>query len=711
MTNQNSEEIKDQNASLMDENNTVENTKVEETTLSEGTNETTTEDHREAPEEMIKLTGIEENKKTEELVLTENSVDEESFKEELSLPVPDTDENIITSPELLESENVIFEDILIDENDSDNVDTDFNELTNEEILSKLRYLIHETNIEESRKEIDSLKNQYYKNQKIQFDEIRKELKEKAGEDAEIEMPKDPNEDYLKELLNDYRKRKSEYVQKQEEEKQNNLNIKLDIIEKIKGLANSEESLNKTFTEFKNLQKQWLETGPVPNSEASGLWKSYQLQIERFYDLVKINKDLRDLDFRRNLEQKIELCEKAEELLLETDVVGAYKKLQELHNLWKELGPVPTDKREEIWDRFSETSRKIRQAYQEHFEKLKEEREANYQQKLILCEKVEAIVNENIPQTGKEWTDMSEQIMELQKIWKTIGMVPNKVNNEVYERFRSACNKFFDAKKEFFSVINEELSTNLQKKIELCVNAELLKDNTDWKKTTEMFLDLQKKWKEIGPVPKKNSEQIWKRFRAACDHFFNAKSGFYSNIEVEQKENLIKKEDLINEINNYVPTENQAEGIENIKSFQARWTEIGYVASSEKDRLYNEYRKAINKIYEKINLSRNSLELSSFNSKVEMLKDGGSTRPLEKERSRIKQKIKELESEIIQIENNMGFFSTGSDSIIKDFKKKIAKIQDEINVLKEKKKSIDLAERELKQKESQEDKNDQDEKND
>jgi hypothetical protein len=397
-------------------------------------------------------------------------------------------------------------------------------------------------------------------------------------------------------------------------------------------------------------------------------------------------------------------------LLETDVVGAYKKLQELHNLWKELGPVPADKREEVWDRFSETSKKIRQSYQEHFEKLKEEREANYQQKVILCEKIEEIVNENLPQNGKEWNEISDQIMEVQKIWKTIGMVPNKVNTEIYERFRSACNKFFDAKKEFFNVINEELNTNLQKKIELCVNAELIKDNTDWKKTTEMFLDLQKKWKEIGSVPKKNSEQVWKRFRAACDHFFNAKSNFYSNIEVEQKENLVKKEELIVAINNFVPSENQTENIENLKSLQTKWMEIGYVASSEKDRLYNEYKKAINEAYAKINLNRQSLELSNFNTRLETMKDGGATRSLEKERTKIKQKIKDLELEIIQIENNMGFFAVGSDGLIKDFKKKIDKIQNEINVLKDKKKAIDLAERELKQKENEESKNDQDEEN-
>jgi hypothetical protein len=614
-------------------------------------------------------------------------------------------EHVIISEE---SEVLIFDKI--EEEDSDDSEpivqeNDYSMLSKDEILEKLRFLIHETNIEDTRKEIDTLKNQYYKSIRAEHDKLRLELKGTAGEDSELDMPKDPTEDYLKELMADYKKKKQEVFEKQEEEKVKNLKLKEAIIEKIKGLANSEESLNKTFAEFKALQQQWLKIGPVPNTEAGNLWKSYQLQIERFYDLVKINNELRDLDFKRNLEQKIELCEKSEELLLETEIVAAYKKLQEYHELWKELGPVPSDKREEIWDRFSTTSRKIRQSYQDHFEKIKEERNVNYEQKIILCEKAESILSENDPQNGKEWTSLSEQVLELQKIWKTIGMVPSTVNAEIYERFRGACNKFFEAKKEFFGTINNELMTNLQKKTEICATAELSKDSTDWKKSTELFLDLQKKWKEIGPVPKKNSDQIWKRFRAACDHFFNAKSSFYSNIDTEQKENLKKKEDLILELKSFVPSENQADNIEKVKEFQNRWTEIGFVASSQKDRLYSEFRGSINDIYGKLKLNRNSIELSNFNSKVETMKETGSADNISRERSRVLQRIQELNSEILQIENNMGFFSTGSESIIKDFQKKIERAQDEIKTLKDKKKSLDLAERELKKKENENEQND------
>ncbi|PLX09076.1 MAG: DUF349 domain-containing protein [Marinilabiliales bacterium] len=603
-----------------------------------------------------------------------------------------------------ENEEDIFTDIT-DEDSNEDEEEDFSELSKEEILEKLRLLIHESEIDKSRKSIETLKSQYYKLQKSEYDKIKKDLKEKAGDDVEFKMPKDPTEDYLKEPMVDYKKKKAEFATSQDKKKEDNLQKKLDIIEKIKGLANSEESLNKTFNEFKDLQQEWLEIGNVPASEATNLWKNYQLQIERFYYLVRINKELRDLDFKKNLEQKLELCEKAEELLLETDAVASYKNLQELHNLWKELGPVPADKREEIWDRFSLASKKIRQAYQEHFEKLKDERKANYEQKLVLCEKAEAIANAESPNNGKEWGEQTEKVLELQKIWKTIGMVPKEVNTEVYERFRAACNRFFNAKKEFFETINEELNGNYQRKLELCVSAESLQDSTDWKKSTEAFFDLQKRWKEIGPAPKKHSDQVWKRFRAACDKFFNAKSDFYSNIDKEHKENLIKKETLIKEIQEFKPGKEQAENINSIKEFQKRWTEIGYVANKHKDRLYTEYRSAVNYIYEKLNLNKNALDISNFNSKIEVLKETGEANGLKKERSRILKRIQDLNLEINQYENNMGFFSSGSDSILKDFEKKINKAKTEIKTLKEKKKSIDLAERELKKKDSNDEQND------
>ena len=572
---------------------------------------------------------------------------------------------------------------------------DFASLNKEEILEKIRYYVHDSEKEDCKKEIDILRKLYYDRQREDHEAIKRELREKAGEGVEIEMPKDPTEDYFRELMEDYRKQREERLRRQEEIKEKNYEQKLAIIEKIKQLGNS-ESVSQSYNDFKALQKEWMEIGQVPAEKHKELWENYQMHVSNYYNLLKINRELRELDFKKNLEQKIALCERMEELLLEPNVLTAYRKSIELFNEWKEVGPVPNDKREEIWDRFNEVRTKIYNNFHEHNEKQKAEREQNYEQKVLLCERIEAMVADDaLPTSGKDWLVASQKVLELQALWKTIGMVPTAVNTEIFERFRSSCNKFFDRKKEYFDRMNSDLEENLRKKTELCVTAESLQDSTDWKKTTEMFYDLQKKWKEIGPAPKKHSEQIWGRFRAACNKFFDAKSQFYSNIEAEHQMNREKKENLISEVKAYVPVEDQAQNIEKIKEFRTRWNEIGYVASADKDRLYKEFKEAVDKIFTTINLNRNDLELSTYTSQVELMKEAGETTALQKERSAIVRRIQDLTVEIAQIENNLGFFSSGSDSIVHEFKKKIEKIKNEISVLKEKKKAIDLAERELK----------------
>ena len=574
-------------------------------------------------------------------------------------------------------------------------EADFSGLNKEEILEKIRYYIHDSEKEDCKKEIDILRKLYYDKQREDHETIKKELREKAGEGVDIEMPKDPTEDYFKELMEEYRKQREERLRRQEEMKEKNYEQKLAIIEKIKLLGNS-ESASQSYEEFRNLQKEWNEIGLVPADKNKELWENYQMHVSNYYYLLKLNREARELDYKKNLEQKIALCEKMEELLLETNILTAYRKSIELFKEWKEIGPVPNDKREEIWDRFNDGRTKIFNNFKEYNEKQKSERETNYEQKVLLCERIEAMVADDaLPQNGKDWVVASQKVLELQALWKTIGMVPTAVNNEIYERFRASCNKFFDLKKEYFDRMNSDLEENLRKKTELCIAAESLQDSTDWKKTTEMFYDLQKKWKEIGPAPKKHSDQIWGRFRAACNKFFDAKSQFYSNIEAEHQMNLEKKENLITEVKAYVPVEDQAQNIEKIKEFRTRWNEIGYVASSEKDRLYNEFKEAVNKIFTTINLNRNDLELSTFNSQVELMKDAGEVSALQKERSAIVRKMQDLTVEIAQIENNLGFFSSGSDSIVNEFHKKIEKIKNEISVLKEKKKAIDIAEREMK----------------
>lgn len=574
-------------------------------------------------------------------------------------------------------------------------EADFAGLNKEEILEKIRYYVHDSEKEDCKKEIDILRKLYYERQREDHESLKRELREKAGEGVEIEMPKDPTEDYFKELMEDYRKQREERLRRQEEIKEKNYEKKLAIIEKIKQLGNS-ESVSQSYNDFRALQKEWSEIGMVPAEKNKELWENYQMHVSNYYNLLKINRELRELDYKKNLEQKIALCEKMEELLLETNIITAYRKSIELFNEWKEIGPVPNDKREEIWDRFNEVRTKIFNNFKEYNEKQKSEREANYEQKVLLCERIEAMVADDaLPTNGKDWVVASQKVLELQALWKTIGMVPTAVNTEIYERFRTSCNKFFDLKKEYFDRMNSDLEENLRKKTELCVTAESLQDSTDWKKTTEMFYDLQRKWKEIGPAPKKHSDQIWGRFRAACNKFFDAKSQFYSNIEAEHQMNLEKKENLISEVKAYVPVEDQAQNVEKIKEFRTRWNEIGYVASADKDRLYKEFKEAVDKIFATINLNRNDLELSAFNTQIEMIKESGEVSALQKERSAIVHKIQDLTVEIAQIENNLGFFSSGSDSIVKEFKKKIEKIKNEIAVLKDKKKAIDIAERELK----------------
>lgn len=648
-------------------------------------------------DELLNTENSIENENTETQVVSEveqNAQPTEANVEE-TVAVNNTDtvpeEQVPVIPEDVEPE--IAEPVEPEEKEV--TEEDFASLNKDEILEKIRYYVHDSEKDDCKKEIDILRKLYYDRQREERDALKRELKEKAGEGVEIEMPKDPTEDYFKELIEDYHKQRAERLRRQEEIKEKNYEQKLAIIEKIKQLGTS-ESVSQSYNDFKNLQKEWMEIGQVPADKHKELWENYRMHVSNYYTLLKINSELRELDYKKNLEQKIALCERMEELLLEPNTLTAYRKSIELFNEWKEIGPVPNDKREEIWDRFNEVRTKIYNNFKEYNEKQKSEREQNYEQKVLLCERIEAMVaDEALPTSGKDWLVAGQKVLELQALWKTIGMVPTAVNNEIYERFRASCNKFFDRKKEFFDRMNSDLEENLRKKTELCVTAESLQDSTDWKKTTEMFYDLQKKWKEIGPAPKKHSDQIWGRFRAACNKFFDAKSQFYSNIEAEHQMNLEKKENLISEVKAYTPVEDQTQNIEKIKEFRTRWNEIGYVATSEKDRLYNEFKEAINKIFSTINLNRNDIEISTFTSQVEMMKEAGETSALQKERAAIVRKIQDLTVEIAQIENNLGFFSSGSDSIVQEFNKKIQKIKNEISVLKEKKKAIDIAERELK----------------
>lgn len=495
---------------------------------------------------------------------------------------------------------------------------------------------------------------------------------------------------IKELLLKYRESRIEVNKHTDEEKNKNLEEKYNIIEAIKELVNSKESLNRTFQEFRELQNKWREIGPVPQQNLKDLWESYHYHVEAFYDYIKINKELRDLDLKKNLELKMKLCEKAEELLIEPSVVEAFRELQTLHDQWREIGPVSAEKRSEIWDRFKEATSKINRKHQEYFVNLKQDQKKNYDEKLILCEKAEEIAAIEI-ENHKDWETKSKELVELQKIWKTIGFAPKKFNNLVYERFRKACDQFFEKKRAFFSQNREEQQNNLQLKTELCIQAESLQNSTDWKKTTDELIALQKKWKEIGSVSAKNSDKIWKRFRAACDKFFESKSKFFSQIDTKYEENLELKNSLIAEIEKFELTSDVEQNLNMLKDFQRKWTEIGFVPLKFKNEIQEHYRRAINSKFDQLRLDENKKSSLKFRSRVEnIIEKPNSQHRLSIERDKFFNKMKQLENDITLWENNIGFFanSKNAESLIADVNNKIESAKKRIEELKAKIRILD-----------------------
>ncbi len=421
-----------------------------------------------------------------------------------------------------------------------------------------------------------------------------------------------------------------------------------------------------------------------------MWETYHHHVEAFYDFIRINQELRDLDFKKNLEAKIELCEKAEELLLDTNIVESFRKLQDLHEQWREVGPVPADMRVEIWDRFKEATAKINKKHQEYFIQLKSEQKKNLEAKTALCEKAEEYNNLEI-ETHKEWVDYSHELMDLQKVWKTIGFAPKKDNVKIYKRFREACDAFFDRKREYYNSLKEEQNNNLQLKTELCMQAETLSESTEWKKTMEELIALQKRWKEIGPVPHKHSDKIWKRFRAACDKFFERKAQHYSEIDDSFENNLLKKQELIREIEEFQNTDNAEDCLQKLKEFQRRWAEIGFVPIKDKDEIHEKYRQAINRKFDQLKIDDHRKNMLKFKTKIDnyLGKPNGMHR-IRMEREKYVARLKQMENDIVLWENNIGFFtrSRNAESMIKEVETKIEKAKKNIDLLNKKINIID-----------------------
>jgi hypothetical protein len=567
---------------------------------------------------------------------------------------------------------------------------EYAKLSKEDLVKVLKDLLNKQNVNEIRRDVDAIKSNFYKRHKTEIEEIRKKFIDGGGQPQDFKIEENPMEAELKELLVKYRDSRNGFNKHLETEKVKNLAEKYKIIDAIKELVNCQESLNKTFQEFRELQNRWREVGPVPQQNLKVLWESYHYQVEAFYDYIKINKELRDLDLRKNLEIKMKLCEKAEELLLEPSIVEAFRKLQALHEQWREIGPVPIEKRSEIWERFKEATTKINRKHQEYFVNLKQDQKKNYEEKLMLCEKVEEIALLEID-NHKEWEDKSKELIELQKVWKTIGFAPKKYNTQVYDRFRKACDEFFEKKRAYYALNREEQQNNLQLKTELCIQAEAMQNSTDWKKTMDELIALQKKWKEIGPVSAKISDRIWKRFRAACDKFFENKSKFYSHIDTSYEENLLKKLALIEEIEKLELNSDVESNLNTLKDFQRNWSEIGYVPIKQKKEIQERYRKVINTKFDQLKLDENKKSSLKFRSRLEnIIEKPNSQHRLHIERDKCFNRLKQLENDMTLWENNIGFFanSKNAESLIADVNNKIENAKRKIQELKDRIKILD-----------------------
>ena len=564
---------------------------------------------------------------------------------------------------------------------------DYTGKTKEELLSAFETLLSTQPVQIIRNDAEAIKVAFYKIYRSETEQLRRQFVESGGLIEQFVPPTDAAEQRLKELFAEYRRKRNEYMARLDEEKEANYRTKLQIIEELKELIDSNETLNHTFNSFRELQRRWKETGPVPQTHLKDLWETYNMYVENFYNFIKINKELRDLDLKKNYEAKLQLCEEADALVLETSVITAFHKLQKLHEQWREIGPVANEYKEPLWDRFREASSKINKRHQEYFDNIKEEQKRNLELKTQLCVRTEEL-SEASPTTRKEWNKASEQLIEIQKVWKTIGFAPKKDNTKIYERFRTACDRFFENKRNFYLQTKAEMENNLHLKNEICAAAEAVMDSEQWKKTTDELIALQKKWKEIGPVSRRHSDAVWKRFRTACDHFFERKAAHFSEIDSQYEENLSKKRELLEELKNF-SVEDRDKGFEAIKELQRRWAEIGFVPIKQKDAIQSEYRSLVDDIFARLRGSERERHMERFRGKLSSLSEGGDRR-IRHERDRLYNKMKQLEADIALLENNIGFFSKSknAEGMIRDVNDKIERAKQEMATIIEKINLID-----------------------
>ena len=602
-------------------------------------------------------------------------------------------------PTIEELIDVSEDDLLIDEEEHEEESSkkaklaDYANLSEVELINALRTLLANEDFESVREDIDAIKIYFFRLYRANIEAQKAAFAEAGGNMEEFKAEPDPYELDLRNLLKQYQDRRNEHNKRSDELKEENLQKKYEIIEEIKALINNKESINKTFHDFRELQNQWREIGSVPQAKLKDLWDTYHHHVENFYDFIKINKELRDLDLKKNLETKMEICEKSEELLVEPSIIKAFNVLQKYHEQWREVGPVPRDKKDELWERFKAATSIINKKHQDYFEGRKSEQKKNLDAKIALCEKVEEIANTDID-VHRDWDERSKELIELQKIWRTIGFAPKRDNNKIYERFRIASDKFFDRKREFYNQNKEEQNTNLQLKTDLCVQAEALKDSTEWKKTADEFIAIQRAWKEIGPVPRKFSDVIWKRFRAACDFFFENKSKHFSSIDGEQLDNLRMKKELLEEVKQFSLSGDDGADLDKLKDFQRRFTDIGHVPFKDKDAIQNDFRDVINKHFDALRIDEKRRNLMKFKNKVvNNTTTGRGQNKMRFEREKYMIKLKQMETDLALLDNNIGFFANtkNASALIDDVNQKIASTKEKIEFLKEKIRIMDSME--------------------
>ena len=559
--------------------------------------------------------------------------------------------------------------------------------TKQEVLERVRELAHGDEAPQ-KDEVDYLKTCFYKLHVAEREAQLKAYIDGGGDPEQYQITPDQTEEAFKAEMVVVREKRQQLFRQQEQEKQENLEKKLAIIEKIKSMVTSPEEANKSYKDFKALQDEWREIKNVPAEKANELWRNYQLYVEQFYDLLKLNSEAREYDFKKNLELKTKLCEAAEKLADEEDVISAFHQLQKLHQEYREIGPVSKELREEIWQRFKAASTVINKRHQQHFEGLRAKEEENLERKTKLCEQIEAIAAETC-KTGADWEKRTKQIIDLQAEWKTIGFAPQKMNVKIFERFRSACDDFFGRKAEFFKGLKNTFKENADKKRALVEKAKALQDSTDWKSTSDKLINLQKEWKTIGMVPKKLGDQLWEEFLGACNKFFEARNAAGAGQRGEEYQNLEKKRDVIARLK--AAAEEAGEGLqERVQQLVEEYQSIGHVPFKEKDKLYDEYHALLDKLYKDLNISVAKRRLSKFKDNLKQVAERGGN-ALDSERARLMRQYEQLKSEVQTYENNLGFLNASSrkgNTLIDEMNRKVQKLKDEVQLVRDKIKAID-----------------------